>query len=847
MCHSKSDKVRISVNIFLMISAILLCLLSPVMANASVVAERFTTKTKTSTMTLELSDIQGQDDLILDWRRPSAELNFDLPAGEFVESVGLNISASPQSGVSTSTPLMITINNGKPIPIHTEGYRFDAKIDLPTRRLRARNNILRIDYKTPSGQDCLLESHGSWTLDLGRSNLIMTSRARSRDLFIGEFDRRLANPATMPERVSISAKGNSALKLEALAAQGIGLRTPSIPKFQTRTKGADLRVLIGTRGELSSQLKGSKILTESGPRIALKEGKALVLVITGDTPGDVIEATKIFSTHALPDARRISVSAGEMFLQRALFPHHLPAGEEVALTDLGDTVFGFYYRPEPLTFEFSAEDTRHGEGEVVLQFVRNKAISESSRVTVTLNDKALGYAYLDKRKKSVAFTIPAGSLSADRNVLTVTPTLNASNSGCAGYLSQPGLALGKKSYIRLGEGGQSASLSGFAASGSLFAQNNGASTTVVLPARNDADYGPALRVIAKTAHNTGRGWTEASYTDESAAIIKNRNYIFLAPRRLPSELDAQMPEAMSRAWKNDPLVAAIEQDAPYVQIASNDVSAATSAMRVSGAYKTRQGLFGMAAVMPTGKGGSALVIGAQPGYRWDEAVSVLTEKGQWGALAGQVSRWDSATLYEAQAGGVKASQPISESTPNRLEKSTPTWKLALNKGQENWSNLIGSSGAMLSRLTTRPSPVTPQPVIAPAQPRLETPRLMQVEAAPTTELRAFRSQVSFDVPMVRPAVSETAPIALRRKTPEHRKTLGQHVFGPDWEWDNVTANVRVKSTSWRNDFVGAVSGPEKMESAAKLFERAVMSKAFWLITATLALIILVGGAKPKRL
>ena len=70
-------------------------------------------------------------------------------------------------------------------------------------------------------------------------------------------------------------------------------------------------------------------------------------------------------------------------------------------------------------------------------------------------------------------------------------------------------------------------LSRFAATGSLFAQENGANSLLVLPER-DTDFTAALRLVAKLAKTNGSGWTEAGFV-RGEAKETDLNLLYIEP------------------------------------------------------------------------------------------------------------------------------------------------------------------------------------------------------------------------------------------------------------------------------------------------------------------------------
>ena len=130
-------------------------------------------------------------------------------------------------------------NNGKPVPVITRGQGFDTRIKLDKAKIRPRRNKIRFTYKTPTGSDCLLPQHGGWNLNFKDSFIVVKARAKSRNLYLRDFEARIQNAATAPRSVAILAKGENTAKLQALAAQGIGMRVNKLPEFKTTKSNSD--------------------------------------------------------------------------------------------------------------------------------------------------------------------------------------------------------------------------------------------------------------------------------------------------------------------------------------------------------------------------------------------------------------------------------------------------------------------------------------------------------------------------------------------------------------------------------------------------------------------------------
>ena len=84
----------------------------------------------------------------LDWRQPNVDLFFDLPPAERTSSIVLTLSADPLTRVSANTPLLVQFNDGKPVPVVTNGRGFEARFPFDARL--SRSCLL---YTSPSPRD----------------------------------------------------------------------------------------------------------------------------------------------------------------------------------------------------------------------------------------------------------------------------------------------------------------------------------------------------------------------------------------------------------------------------------------------------------------------------------------------------------------------------------------------------------------------------------------------------------------------------------------------------------------------------------------------------------------------
>jgi len=216
----------------------------------------------------------------LDWRQPSVELYFDLPPSERTSEIILTLSADPLTRVAPNAPLQVQFNDGKPVPVLSNGRGFEARLPLDAGQARTRRNNIRISYPVPAGAECVAPAHGAWSIDLAQSTLRIAGRAKSRHMSLSEVTDYLEQPALSPKKVGLIARGPDGTDMQALAAQGIALRTPGVPKFSVTTQGTDFNLIMVKRNRLFDITDDPMILNSSGARIFVPRGRPTELIFT---------------------------------------------------------------------------------------------------------------------------------------------------------------------------------------------------------------------------------------------------------------------------------------------------------------------------------------------------------------------------------------------------------------------------------------------------------------------------------------------------------------------------------------------------------------------------------------
>lgn len=651
MSHIKQNVLKTTITALFLSASI-----PAITANAAVNSTSQYTPGRTMVYKTTFNDVEGLNEAVLDWRNQSVEFTFDMMDADWTDNLELLLSADPLGRVNTRTPIMVQFNNSAPMPVVTRGQGFDARIQLDAAKIRPRRNKIKFTYKTPVGAECLTPQHGGWRLDFKNSFVVVKARAKSRSYQLREVETRLSDATTAPKSVRILARGQNTAKLQALAAQGIGLRMKNLPEFKTTSGVGEFEVILGRRDELYKWVTDKDILGGKGPRILVHEGRPMRLVITGDTDAEVMATAQAFTEHQLPSARRATTSLGEMQMQPTFQSSQMRVDGTAKISDLGGTYFDGGWGPKPKVIKFDVSDPAASQGEVLLRIASNKNVSDNSRVALNLNGQSLGFTNLNKARKSVAFNIPAGTLQGTDNVLTITPELGlAKVSGCNFTQELPGFYLGAGSKIKIKTPIASpvAELSKLTATGAPFSLQKGSDTVVMLPANSSRDYAASLKVLAKLAKSSGTGWTDAEFirSNNFTAISANKNILFIGPHSgLNATARKTSPKGLSSALKGQTLKGSSGLTASNDRYASSD---ADDTIRIFAALQTsashiRQG--GVAAIYPSPLGSTKVmgVITNVPGRSFSKVATDLVRPTNWSRVEGSVTRWNTNNVLMAQ-------------------------------------------------------------------------------------------------------------------------------------------------------------------------------------------------------
>ncbi|WP_371397546.1 cellulose biosynthesis cyclic di-GMP-binding regulatory protein BcsB [Fretibacter rubidus] len=635
-------------------SALALIMASSAMFNAPA-AKAAITSGKQVISQAKVADLGGADVTTLDWRQAEMKLRFDLSSSDWIDGVEFILSMDPGDNVNRNAPILVSLNNAPPVTLRPKGNSFDARIRLDGDYARAKGNVITVSYPASNGA-CLTPDDGSWILKSAKSSVITRTRAKSRALYLNEVEDRLSNPVLAPKTVGIIATGSSKDRLEVLGAQGIGLRMDSLPNFRTSRGKSGMDVIIGKRSDISRFVTDRTIMDETGPKISVAKGTPLRLVITGDSDAHVLSAAKLFAQRRLPYVRRSEASEGELRFQRSFKQAHNTVSGKTKLSDMG---FGFYARDwaaTPGTLDFNVSDPQAQSGRVLLRLSSSDDIADNSKLSVNLNGRSLGYAQLNKRRKTVAFDIPEGVLKGADNRLTLTPNFTKANDDagfiCPKWDDAPGFYIGSGSRIELSKNGGSyvTDLSRLTAGSGPFADADGADTHIVMATKTATDRAAALKLVAKLAKSSGTGWAETTVSSlgQNRAYDKERNLMIIGPLARSTGLLDDAPKALSAALRGQGslnFASSTEKFASLDDEATMEIYAARQRSK-----SRRAGGGGVAAIYPSASqpGTLTAVFSTAPGTVFSGSVATLTQDDVWNDLSGSVARWQGNTVLMAQ-------------------------------------------------------------------------------------------------------------------------------------------------------------------------------------------------------
>ncbi len=687
---------------------------------------------------------------ILDWRNNSIQLSFDIPENQWVDHIELMLAADPSGSVSRQTPLHIKLNNGKIIPIETKGRAFDARIKLNTQYIRSEGNKITITFPKPSTATCMSKGHGAWDVDLKNSFLIVKSRKRKRDNHLRQIQQSLASTSFAPKSVSLLARGQDSLKLQALAAQGVALSSKNIPNFKLSKGRSDMEIIMARRNQLKGWATDPDIFEDNGPKLYVHEGQSLRIVITGDTEQEVMKMTQAFAKYKLPRVRRSKVSLGELILHDDYASDKKIATRQTELSNLGITAFDQGWAPHAQTIKFDLQDPSASTAKVKVDLSQSKFIANDSHLALSLNGHALGRTRLDKRRKSVVFDIPTDHLQGVDNQLTFTPKLKASAEvmPCQHNTLSPGLVIRSNSTLDITTTTPSpvTELSRLAATGGPFAAQEGLNTNVVLTGGSSTDLAASLKVLGQFAKASGTSWTQAQYMrlSQTTPTTSGKNVMLIGPNtyRVKAFLSGA-PKSLLSALKGQAIDGYKTRSAHYDGGQVKKYASRLNQDRGHGyaartTRNTRMRSSGLAAIYPSTANPGKLIgiITATPDRPFAQTSSQLIKSSHWNRLSGSVSRWNNNTVLMAQTArpvpgfvvprGIK---PVQQDFEFNLDGLSAVWAVAARGFNDIETNLATKWAEMRAPIL-EPAILEQTPIRTKAYKSIETSKRPTVTSAP---------------------------------------------------------------------------------------------------------------------
>lgn len=594
----------------------------------------------------------------LNARRPDIDLRFDLSATDKVEDISVTLSLDPLPGVDPELPLTVSFNGGPKTRIDPNGQGMDTTVVLDPRRVRATGNILTLAFAASCENPV-----GGYRLDLDRSSLNLMARPDVGDPQLRHIENRLAGPVFSPRKVGLLASGPDSTKLQALAAQAIALRTSSTPDFDTQLDGTDFELLMMTRTDLASHSEELDILLGTGPAIVLSKTQPNRIMLTGDTPEEVMQAVSAFASASLPDSRRAGTTPEEVLSQTPLdVDRHIING--VANLDLLSVSTG------PLRIhKFDVTDPAVTDGQLVLRLKRDEQTPSGTRLKVTLNDVTLGDARVRGRRRTVSYPIPQGLLVGTDNQLTLTTQEVPQTPQCGA--SEPFIAIGSGSELLLSAENETlpTDLSRFTATGSLFGHDDGADTVLILP-ESETDFLAALPIVAKLAKASGKGWTQASFARGDTNVADRHRLIIEPERDIEEKYRLSAPRALQAAWRGvDALKISDSSIQQYANLDGND-TIRQFARSAATAYPSP--FDGVAAIYPSQSGKLIGIISNVAGTGFADAMEPLSQANHWNSLVGGVARWNESDIDIAQAALPLTIRVEAENLPEAVQMPSVT-------------------------------------------------------------------------------------------------------------------------------------------------------------------------------
>ncbi len=636
----------------------------------SAMAAGFTSSSKTrkaEVYKVHLDQLYERYEPRLDWRNPEYAFTFETPTSDWIEKLDFFVKIHAEGYVNRNAPIFIRFNDGEPVPVYSRGNSFEAMISLDTSRVKAHRNMISVSFDKANG--CIDESDGAFSIDMSDSFLVVRTSTPSRPYYLRDVKQILTSPLTTPKTVSIKAYGPDRLKYQALAAQGMALNMPSLPRFSVDGTG-DAQVYIGTRREIPSIIAGTELAKREGPVIGVTRNAPLRLVMTADTQEELNAMVKAFASKELPPARRAYAFAGEYAWQQAFAVDNAPVQGKTPIYELGTLRFDRGWGNSAQSVTFDVDNPLSAQGIAKLYFQKSPNVSPESKVNIHLNGKNLGQVLLNSKRSAAQIEIPAGILVGTDNVLTINPELTPKDktANCEKKNVAAGFAVGAKSYLKIKStnGAYAGDLTRLAASGYPFSNGAGDKTAIVFATSKNSDQAAALRAFAQLGKAYGTGWVNAEFYNLSGAPRDlDKHALFIGPRsdtRTPRGLTAEVDGRVNTPTS---VRTAEVTTAPSISLLSMRSTVKGGVMAI---YESEQG------------GLMNGFLTSSRGHSFTRAVDQIIKPGHWNKLQGSVARWDR----------------------NRVEMAKTAFKtdiVAEHSDQENASTLVDLSDVSMPNVS----------------------------------------------------------------------------------------------------------------------------------------------------
>jgi len=582
---------------------------------------------KTEVYKVNLSKLSALDTPRLDWRNPGFDFAFELPTSDWVDNIDLFLNVHAESRPNNDAPIYIQFNTAEPVAVYPRGHSFEARLTLDKSKVNSYRNTIRVSFASPDG--CVDKVDGAWSIDLDDSLIVVKASTPSRPYHLRDVKKILQSPLTTPKTVAIKASGHKNLKLEALAAQGIALNMPTLPRFNLTTGASDMEIYVGTRSQIASIIKGSKIAKAEGPVIGITRNAPLRMVLTGDNENQVMDLVKAFAANQLPPSRREFAHSGEYSWQTPQFVSNQAIKGKTPIFELGNMIFDRGWGNSTQTVSFDVDNPLAAHGSAKLYFQKGPNVTKDSSVNVELNGKALGTVSLAHSRNAVKFDLPRGILRGTNNVLAIKPELAPKDAieRCGTETYMPGFAVESRSYINIKTeaDGFAGDLTRFAASGFPFSEKDGVNTTVVLATANRSERASALRAIAQLGNSYGTGWVDADFVAKGKSTESSNRHVL----HVGSQINASAPRGLNAA------ISGRISPPKIVKTASLD-TASISLMSV----REGRAVTGGVAALYADAGRVEGFLTNSRGHSFTRAMDNLVKADNWNNLQGSMARWD---------------------------------------------------------------------------------------------------------------------------------------------------------------------------------------------------------------